>query len=105
MPQTLFATLIAGSALVFASAAHAADDPDTCGARDQIVSHLKTKYDEMPRATGLGDETRMVEIWASPKNGTWTILITQANGTSCIAAAGQNWLESFDTPEVAGITG
>jgi len=35
----------------------------------------------------------MVEIWTSEASGTWTILITQANGQTCVAAAGKNWLD------------
>lgn len=91
------AALVALSAL--AAPALAAQ---TCGARDLIVDRLKMKYHESHRASGLGTDTKMVEIWASPESGSWTILITQADGQSCIAAAGQNWLELDEAKKVAG---
>ena len=61
-----------------------------CGDRDKIVGQLQAKYKESHRASGLETDTKMVEIWTSEASGTWTILITQANGISCVAAAGKN---------------
>ncbi len=64
-----------------------------CGARDKIVGQLQAKYEESHRASGLETDTKMVEIWTSEASGTWTILITEANGQTCIAAAGKSWLD------------
>lgn len=64
-----------------------------CGERDKIVGQLQAKYKETHRASGLESDTKMVEIWTSEASGTWTILITQANGQTCVAAAGKNWLD------------
>ena len=58
-----------------------------CGTRDKIVDQLKVKFNESHRASGLESDTKMIEIWTSPKSGSWTILVTQASGVSCIAAA------------------
>ncbi len=85
----------AGVGLVFASAASA---DGKCGQREQIVAQLAEKYKESHRASGLQSGTQMVEIWASEGSGTFTILFTQPNGISCIAAVGQNWLELPETP-------
>ena len=65
----------------------------TCGARDRIVDQLKVKFQESHRASGLESDTKMIEIWTSDVSGSWTILVTQASGVSCIAAAGKNWLD------------
>jgi len=57
------------------------------------MGQLQAKYKETHRASGLESDTKMVEIWTSEASGTWTILITQANGQTCVAAAGKNWLD------------
>lgn len=76
-----------------ALSAPAALSQAACADRDKIVQQLETKYEETHKSSGLESDTKMVEVWTSDKNGTWTILITQANGTTCIAAAGRNWLD------------
>lgn len=73
-----------------------------CASRDKIVGQLSAKYQESHRASGLESDTKMVEIWTSPASGTWTILVTQANGITCIAAAGKNWLELKETDLALG---
>lgn len=80
------------AACVFGVAGPAMADA-ACGARDQIVTQLQAKYKETHRASGLETDTKMVEIWTSDESGTWTILITKANGQTCVAAAGRNWLD------------
>ena len=92
-------TMCCALCLAVASPAIAAQ---TCAERGVIVDRLKEKYRESHRASGLGTDTKMVEIWASPESGSWTILITEANGKSCIAAAGQNWLELDSGETVLG---
>jgi len=77
-------------AVAFAGSAMA---QTACGDRDKIVGQLASKYKETHRASGLETDTKMVEIWTSEASGSWTILITQANGQTCVAAAGKNWLD------------
>jgi len=67
--------------------------PPTCGTRDSIVDQLKAKFNETHRASGLESDTKMIEIWTSQTSGSWTILVTQASGVTCIAAAGKSWLD------------
>ena len=81
---------IAAIATCFAGSAVA---QTACGDRDKIVGQLQAKYQESHRASGLETDTKMVEIWTSEASGSWTILITQANGQTCVAAAGKNWLD------------
>jgi hypothetical protein len=42
----------------------------------------------------------VMEIYTSPE-GTWTVLVTDTSGKSCITAAGENWQEV--TPAVADL--
>lgn len=69
-----------------------------CAPRGDIVEKLKDKYGEVQRGMGLGGTTAIVEIWSSEKTGTWTIVMTRPNGTTCILAAGDNWSESPEEP-------
>jgi hypothetical protein len=64
-----------------------------CGEREEIITVLREKYAESHRASGLETASKMIEVWASEQTGTWTILVTQANGQTCVAASGQSWLE------------
>ena len=40
---------------------------------------------------GLSPNARMVETFANPDTGTWTITITTPDGTTCLAAAGDRY--------------
>jgi hypothetical protein len=83
---------VAGAVVVsslFAGAASASDVP-ACGPRPQLVQAMKQMFDEQPRATGLISTNELFELFVSPQ-GTWTILVTNPHGVSCIAAAGDNW--------------
>lgn len=99
--------LIAAAITLFGTAvAQAAPDtPTACGTRSDIISQLAKTYHETHRATGLGTDTKLVEIWASAETGSWTILVTEASGKSCIAAAGEHWLEEVPQAHSAGIPG
>ena len=77
------------AASIVASAARA-DDVPPCGPRSQLIQAMKQIYDERPHATGLISSRELFEVFVSP-SGTWTILVTNPHGISCIAAAGENW--------------
>ncbi len=47
---------------------------------------------------GLTVSGGIIEVFAS-KEGTWTMVITQPNGTSCLIAVGQDW-ENLPNPEI-----
>jgi len=86
MPKrTLTAALAIGLIATSASA------QSMCATRDMMIGQLSSKYGETPQGSGLNSTTKMLEIWASTATGTWTILVTDPNGTSCIMAAGKDW--------------
>lgn len=63
-----------------------------CGDRADFVKTLADKYQESGRALGLANQINLVEIFTSAK-GTWTIMVTQLSGKTCIIAAGMAWQE------------
>lgn len=86
---------ISSAALVFGMAALAppAMAQKKCGPRDQLVSQLTDTYQEVSRGVGLTSATQVVEIWASEKTGSFSVLVTYPNGMTCILAAGKNWID------------
>ena len=58
--------------------------PDGC-------RHLANKYSEAPVAVGMAENGGVIEVLTSTEGGTWTIIITMPDGTSCMVAAGEDW--------------
>src|SRR5262245_24622610 len=70
----------------------AAQSQEQCGPRDQVVKVLNAKYQESQRALGLINEKAMMEVYISAR-GTWTMVVTNEAGMSCVLAAGEAWDE------------
>lgn len=60
-----------------------------CGEREAIVAQLERKYGETRRSIGLQQGRGVVEVYASDKTGSWTILMTDTAGKACLMAAGE----------------
>ncbi|MCP5085684.1 MAG: hypothetical protein GY952_02610 [Rhodobacteraceae bacterium] len=95
---------IAAATLVFGMAALAPPiaqaQQRTCGPRDNIVTQLKEKYGEVSHGAGMRSATQVLEVWSSKKTGSWSVLITDARGVTCVMAAGQNWVANPAFDEV-----
>jgi hypothetical protein len=79
---------------VLAPAAPAAASPGLCGARAEVVDRLTAHHGETRRGRGLqpGSEGgAVVELYASERTGSWTILLTTPQGLACLLAAGRGW--------------
>ncbi len=81
--------LVLGSLALFVSSQASAQL--ACGDRAEVLQHLSEKYQEAPVALGLSSSGGVLEVLSSSVSGSWTILITMPNGTSCMVAAGENW--------------
>lgn len=62
-----------------------------CAERDILVKGLYEKYGETLQSFGLHQNNSVVEVYASDETGTWTILITNPSGLSCLMASGLMW--------------
>jgi len=62
-----------------------------CIARADMVTRLQGKYAEAPVAIGLSNSGGVIEVLVSPDGGTWTIIVTDPQGVSCLMAAGEYW--------------
>ena len=58
-----------------------------------MVAKLAKRFGETLRSVGLQRAEGLVEVYASEKTGTWTILVTRPDGMSCLLAAGELWEE------------
>ena len=86
---TTLAGLICGM-IAGTTPAHAAN----CAKREMVVDRLASKYSEQLTAGGLQGSQRttaVVEVWSSEETGTFTVILTNAHGVSCIVASGTDW--------------
>ena len=76
-----------------------------CAERSKVVEQLQDVYSEQLTGRGLQTAQSMIEVWASPDSGSFTVLVTDAQGISCVVATGTNWFLEKDQIEPAGILG
>ncbi len=96
-----------GIALAFGMAATAppAFAQKSCAQREHLVAKLKDSYAEELKFGGL-QKTRgaqsVMEVWTSKETGSYTVLMTHANGLSCIVAVGTDFFEAIPKIEAEG---
>jgi hypothetical protein len=69
-------------------------DAASCAQRTEVVERLQSAYSEQLTVGGMtktNDAQSVMEIWASPDTGTFTVLVTHPSGISCIVAAGTDF--------------
>ncbi|MEZ5714571.1 MAG: hypothetical protein R3D85_05025 [Paracoccaceae bacterium] len=89
MFRRLIALGLGLGAVITAIPAHAED----CALRTQVVDRLTRDYAERLTAGGMHGESAdgVIEVWASPETGTFTVIRSDASGLSCILATGTDW--------------
>lgn len=79
------------SVATLSAPAAAQDEPMTvCATRDKIVEKLENHFKETRRSYGLQKEAGVFEVFAS-EAGSWTMILTQPTGVTCVLAAGEAW--------------
>jgi len=87
--------------LLLCSPAYAAN----CADRDTVIERLQTTYSEELKVGGLQKvrgKHSVMEFWASDETGTYTVLLTDANGISCIVAAGTDFFRAVPVEAAEG---
>jgi hypothetical protein len=90
MKRHITLAALISSILAGATSAYAAN----CAKREMVVDRLQDKYSEQLTAGGLQASrtaTAVVEVWTSAETGTFTVILTNAHGVSCIVASGTDW--------------
>lgn len=78
-----------------------ADAQMMCGERTKVIAGLEQGYSEKPTSMGLTSNGAVVEVLSSP-SGTFTIIVTQPNGLTCLMASGEDWEELPDIETAGG---
>ncbi|UVK40705.1 hypothetical protein LHFGNBLO_002210 [Mesorhizobium sp. AR10] len=88
-------SLVAISAMPVAAASPAAtaSGMPPCAPRPELLKQLSKRFNEAPVALGLAKNGSVIEVLTSDDGETWTILISQPNGPSCLVAVGEGWEE------------
>ena len=81
-------TLVAAIILFSALPAQAQQD---CAPRSEVIKRLVSIYGESLRGQGLSRRGVLVEWFANESSGTWTIISSGPDGTSCFASSGPDW--------------
>ncbi len=106
--QSLTRILLA--ALITLAPLSVASHPIPCGNRDQIVKKLERAYKETQRTVGVAGRN-LVEVWASDGcvmvSGqnlcySWTILISNPNGVTCVLESGDGYQMKNPEPLIPG---
>lgn len=95
MRSNALVALAATAALATSAPAEAREDAASgqipCHDYQTIVETLDQRYGETPSSLGLQTNGNMLQIFASPESGSWTILSVAPSGIGCIIAAGRHW--------------
>jgi len=90
MKQNLFLMSFGIAAMILAGQ-RANAQTATCADHATVVERLAVHYGESRQSIGLATDNAMVEVFASPQTGTWTITLTRPGGPTCLVAAGQSY--------------
>lgn len=69
----------------------AAQAAPVCALHDGVIERLAERYGEQRVAWGMSSAKTMVEVIATKDGATWTIIVTDPGGMSCLVAAGEGW--------------
>ena len=76
--------------VLFFVAVSSASAQNFCATRKEVIERLWNRWQELLTANGLAINNKLVELFVS-KEGSWTIIISDPSGRSCVASAGQSW--------------
>ena len=88
--KTLFTLLTALVAL--SGTIYSADSKELCASRKEITSVPK-KFGETLQYVARVSEDAVIEFWFNSTKTKWTILVSRANGTTCVKAFGNDVVE------------
>lgn len=75
----------------------AADAQVICLDRAALVQSLAAQLHQRQFGYGIVSNTVVVELYTAP-DGSWTVVMTDVSGRSCILAIGQGWQTTLPAP-------
>lgn len=100
--MTMKLGLLSAGLLLGAATLVEAQQQRHCAPRDAVVERLASKYGETRQSMGLGSNNAVMEVFASPESGSWTITVTMTNGMTCLVASGQAFEELAEALPIEG---
>lgn len=64
-----------------------------CDETDAIHRKLTAQFGEVRQGLGVHSPESVMELWAHPDTGAWTLVRTYASGRACVVALGDNWAD------------
>ncbi len=91
MKTLIRALVILGFVGATLSSTGPASAQQTCVTHKAATKQLEEKFDERVVGRGLANAGKaMFELFVSEK-GSWTVVVSEPNGRSCILASGESW--------------
>ena len=72
-----------------------------CNKRGVVLKTLEKDYGEKPIAFGITENGAMVQLVAAKGGRTWTLVIHNPTGVSCLMAAGEIWKARRDPQQAS----
>lgn len=69
-----------------------------CAPRAEMEQKLHVLFGSRRIGSGMRDESSMMELWTSERTGDWTMVLSYADGRSCVVAIGEAWDATPPTP-------
>ena len=90
--KTLYRALaILGFVGAMLSSTGPASAQQACVTHEAATKHLEKQFDERAVGRGLANAGKaMFELFVS-EAGSWTVVVSEPNGRSCIMASGESW--------------
>ena len=89
MLKTTLTCAAVACAFTIASVNAASAQRGICAKRDEVVAQLRSVHGESRQAVGLQQNARVMETYANPETGSWTIIVSLPTGVACLVAAGE----------------
>ncbi len=64
-----------------------------CGKRADLVGALENQYAEQPVSIAVTDDNRLLEVFRTKDGTTWTLLVTEPKGRTCVVTTGEDWTD------------
>lgn len=69
-----------------------------CGTHANVVDKLGRNYQEAIVGQGVAHSGKLIEVFSTADGSTWTIVVTNPQGISCLVAAGEGWRQIKPEP-------
>jgi hypothetical protein len=66
-----------------------------CDQRGNVLRGFAEKYREAPVALGVTSGGNLIEVLATGDGATWSLIITDPQGLTCLVASGEGWRTSI----------